>query len=184
MLLTGSSHYHDGHIFYVHQRNTWLVPDTHHFLAIVLCTLGYRGRSTHLVRVQELYESWGGRPELPVLMNLMVSVDVKQHWTMLRHWSPFVNRHPRTWSCTSSSSCTRIRVQELCESQNGRPGLPVLMSLMVSVDVKQHWTVLRHCSQFVPDMLTNIQGHEALPHQQQQHTFGAKSSFNWYHDCV
>ena len=30
------------------------------------------------------------------------------------------------------------RVQELCESRGGRPGLPVLMSLMVSVDVKQH----------------------------------------------
>ena len=31
-----------------------------------------------------------------------------------------------------------IRVQELCESQGGRPGLPILMSLTVSVDVKQH----------------------------------------------
>ena len=31
-----------------------------------------------------------------------------------------------------------IRVQELCESRNGRPGLPVLMNLTVSVDVKQH----------------------------------------------
>ena len=31
-----------------------------------------------------------------------------------------------------------VRVQELCESRGGRPGLPVLMSLMVSVDVKQH----------------------------------------------
>ena len=27
-------------------------------------------------------------------------------------------------------------VQELCESQGGRPGLSVLMSLLVSVDVK------------------------------------------------
>ena len=31
-----------------------------------------------------------------------------------------------------------IRVQELCESRGGRPGLSVPMSLMVSVDVKQH----------------------------------------------
>ena len=30
-----------------------------------------------------------------------------------------------------------LRVQELCESRGGRPGLPVLMSIMVSVDVKQ-----------------------------------------------
>ena len=28
--------------------------------------------------------------------------------------------------------------QELCENRGGRPGLSVLMSLTVSVDVKQH----------------------------------------------
>ena len=33
------------------------------------------------LRVQELCESRGGRPWFPVLMNLTVSVDVKQHWT-------------------------------------------------------------------------------------------------------
>ena len=31
-----------------------------------------------------------------------------------------------------------LRVQELCESRGGRPGLSVLTSLMVSVDVKQY----------------------------------------------
>ena len=31
-----------------------------------------------------------------------------------------------------------VRVQELCESRGGRPGLSVLTSLIVSVDVKQH----------------------------------------------
>ena len=31
----------------------------------------------------------------------------------------------------------RGRVQELCESRGGRPGLSVLMNLTVSVDVKQ-----------------------------------------------
>ena len=31
-----------------------------------------------------------------------------------------------------------IIVQELCESRGGRPGLSVLNSLMVSVDVKQY----------------------------------------------
>ena len=30
-----------------------------------------------------------------------------------------------------------VRVQELCESRGGRPGLPVLMTRTVSVDVKQ-----------------------------------------------
>ena len=43
-----------------------------------------------------------------------------------------------------------LRGQELCESRGGRPGLCILMSLTVSVDVKQHWNVLRHWSQFVP----------------------------------
>ena len=63
-------------------------------------------------RVQELCESRGGRPGLPVLMSLLVSVDVKQHWTMLTHWSQFVpnmsTRHPRTLSFTSSSTSSRL----------------------------------------------------------------------------
>ena len=62
------------------------------------------------IRVQELCESRGGRPGPPVLMSFMVSVDVKQHWTMHTHWSQFVpnmsTRHPRTLSSTSSSSLT------------------------------------------------------------------------------
>ena len=86
------------------------------------------------VRVQELCESRGGRPGLPVLMNLtMVSVDVN-------------------------------RVQELCESRGGRPGLPVQMSLtMVSVDVKP---TLNHAHALVSLYLIfrpDIRGHEA-PH--------------------
>ena len=32
----------------------------------------------------------------------------------------------------------KVRVQELCESRGGRLELLVLISLMVSVDVKQH----------------------------------------------
>ena len=57
-----------------------------------------------------------------------------------------------------------VRVQELCECRGGRPGLSVLMNLTVSVDVKQHWTMLRHWSQFVPNMSTDIRGHKALHH--------------------
>ena len=33
---------------------------------------------------------------------------------------------------------TNIVVQELCESRGGRPGLSVLTSLLVSVDVKTY----------------------------------------------
>ena len=46
------------------------------------------------------------------------------------------------WNCTSATlapaTCFQFSVQELCESRGGRPGLPVLTSIMVSVDVKQH----------------------------------------------
>ena len=48
-----------------------------------------------------------------------------------------------------------VSVQELCESRGGRPGLPVLMNLMVSVDVKEHWTMHTHWSQFVPNTCVN-----------------------------
>ena len=55
-----------------------------------------------------LCESRGGRPGLPVLMSLMVSMAVKQHSTMHTHWSQFVpnipTRHTRTLSSTSSST--------------------------------------------------------------------------------
>ena len=50
------------------------------------------------------------------------------------------------------------------ERQGGYPGLSVLMSFMVSVGVKQHWTMPRHWSQFVPNMSADTQGHEALHH--------------------
>ena len=45
-------------------------------------------------------------------------------------------------------------VQELCESWGGDPGFPVLMSLMVSVNVKLYRTMRTHWSQFVPSMST------------------------------
>ena len=42
------------------------------------------------------------------------------------------NRAMKSWSLMQK----HIIVQELCESRGGRPGLSVLTSLMVSVDVK------------------------------------------------
>ena len=53
----------------------------------------------------------------------------------------------------------RLIVQELCESRGGRPGMSVLTSLLVSVDVKNYWTVLRHWSQLVPNMSADIWEH-------------------------
>ena len=40
-----------------------------------------------------------------------------------------IKRHP---------ACCSLIVQELCESRGGRPGLSVLTSLLVSVDVKNY----------------------------------------------
>ena len=54
-----------------------------------------------------------------------------------------------------------VIVQELCESRGGRPGLSVLTSLLVSVDVKNYWTVLRHWSQLVPNVSTDMWGHSS-----------------------
>ena len=52
----------------------------------------------------------------PSLIGHLTSVDVKQH--------------------EKKKDSTSIIVQELCESRGGRPGLSVLTSLLVSVDVK------------------------------------------------
>ena len=41
----------------------------------------------------------------------------------------------------SLSLNTACRVQEVCESRGGRPGLSVPNKPTVSVDVKQRWTV-------------------------------------------
>ena len=38
----------------------------------------------------------------------------------------------------NSKTCKKLIVQELCESQGGRPELSVLTSLLVSVDVKNY----------------------------------------------
>ena len=50
------------------------------------------------------------------------------------------------------------------------------MSLAVSVDVKQHWTMLRHWWQFVPNLSTDIWGHEALLHC---HHYHGASECSW-----
>ena len=126
-------------------------------------------------------ESRGVRPGLPVLM---VSMDVKPHWSsspnqsLIRYGSPamWISRVPDLcqWKSRCPSRTPRpyipyglygrkatlrlipkpkldkvrvpsnvdlIRPQGLChEGQGVRPGLPVLIFLVVSVDVKQHWS--------------------------------------------
>ena len=81
--------------------------------------LWFRDNRRLWVRAQELCESRGGRPGLPSLIVLTVSVDVKQRFNQPHN----------------------DRAQELCESRGGRPGLPSLIVLTVSVDVKQHSTM-------------------------------------------
>ena len=77
--------------------------------------------------------------------------------------SHFCTPHHRSRSCDqlwSNLSVTSLsHSSKLCESRGGRPGLAVLTSLMVSVDIKLYWTMLRHWSQLVPNMSSDIRGH-------------------------
>ena len=75
------------------------------------------------------------------------------------HCSGSMMTHSGDRDLLRATAITRDIVQELCESRGGRPGLSVLTSLLVSVDVKIYWTVLRHWSQLVPNMSTDIWGH-------------------------
>ena len=77
---------------------------------------------------------------------------------------PFIKLQNDTWTTVKRRKMLKnemIIVQELCEGRGGCPGLSVLTSLLVSVDVKLYWTMLRHWSQLVPNMSTDIWGHEA-----------------------
>ena len=84
------------------------------------------------------------------------------------------------WGKQKINYGTTFRVQELCESRGGCPGLPVLTSHLVSVDVKQYWTILTHWSQLVPNMSINIWGHEALLHHHHHPPF---HSVSWSTEC-
>ena len=75
---------------------------------------------------------------------------------MLDVWSPDVPALSHRAIQKALFVRLELIVQELCESRGGRPGLPVLTSLLVSVDVKIYCTVLRHWSQLVPNMSHDI----------------------------
>ena len=67
-------------------------------------------------------------------------------------------KNQRTNSCLSEfRSCVKLKVEVAIL------GFPSI-SLTVSVDVKEYWPVLRHWSQFVLNVSTDIRGHEALHH--------------------
>ena len=97
------------------------------------------------------------------LMSLDVSWHVRDKLRLMhQHGSILLYVHGNqkgTATSTFESDYSPRGVQELCESRGGRPGLSVLTSLLVSVDVKLYWTMLRHWSQLVPNMSTDIWGH-------------------------
>ena len=57
---------------------------------------------------------------------------------MCKHFHTSVQREDIRLAKLTATAANVNRVQELRESGGGRPGLSVLMSLTVSVDVKQH----------------------------------------------
>ena len=77
-----------------------------------------------------------------------------------------------------SLHCHHHRVQELCDSRSGRPGLSVLTSLMVSVDVKHYWTMLTHWSQLVPNTSTR---HPRTWSSTSSSSSSPSSSSSWCH---
>ena len=99
------------------------------------------------------------KPEGPLQTPFKCHV-VWQNWhrSLIQH----LNENMGCWPvCIKGDWPTRtfVIVQELCESRGGHPGLSVLTSLLVSVDVKICCTVLRHWSQLVPNMSHDIWGH-------------------------
>ena len=77
-------------------------------------------------------------PFSPSLIILMVSVDVKHHVYLLTCSIATSHSSGAVWKSRWSSWAVR------------------LTSLLVFVDVKNYWTVLRHWSQLVPNMSTDI----------------------------
>ena len=72
-----------------------------------------------------------------------------------------------------------IRAQELCESRAGRPGLPSLISLMVSVDVKQHpRTELRSCVKVEGPSRAPVPNEPTVSVDVKQHFSSLSSSFS------
>ena len=70
-------------------------------------------------------------------------------------------QHSESACGTCVHECVWI-VQELCESRGGHPRLSVLMSLLVSVDVKNYWTMFRHWSQLVPQLTSEDIKHQLI----------------------
>ena len=82
--------------------------------------------------------SWAPVPDKPT-----VSEDVKHHSTRTATSTFTQLLSAQSIGCSSRylkvSVCgLPVIVQELCESRGGRPGLSVLTSLLVSVDVKNY----------------------------------------------
>ena len=91
---------------------------------------------------------WGGATLAPTshlycLYSTCTAVDLcgdgfGSHTHTHTHTLPLPDRSVHKQSNSRHNTFVGLRVQQLCESRGGRPGLPVLMSLTVSVDVKQH----------------------------------------------
>ena len=110
-----------------------------------------------LPRRQTLASGWMVQPTGSPTRWLQCKGGLKQSWKWKTNSKYFVNKiqtHKRL-----KRTLLGLIVQELCESRGGHPGLSVLINLLVSMDVKIYWTVLRHWSQLVPDMSTDIWGH-------------------------
>ena len=120
-----------------HRLNTSIVPGAVHGLS-------------GLFRAVSAVEPSLSRPLpllSPSLISHLASADVKQNVLVLKMKLNESGRHRAQRARASRLSFSFLNqalgvlnriVQELCESRGGRPGLSVLTSLLVSVDVKNY----------------------------------------------
>ena len=74
------------------------------------------------------------------------------------------------------------RAQELCESRGGCPGLPVLMSLMVSRALSTMFTYLRIVLYRAQELCENRGGRPGPPRPNEPYGFyGRKTTLNYAH---
>ena len=101
-----------------------------------------------------------------VKWDLTIETWTCQAASQLAEWLPaaFFDMILYLWQTKEGPVVPSINKLRGSESRGGRPGLSVITSLLVSVDVKNYWTMLWHWSQLVPNMSTDIWGHSASTH--------------------
>ena len=139
-------------LYHFHQR----VQSSFCFRNSQECQFSSWGSSSRSWQHVQHFNAWSRSTDSTTALPSAIMANFSTTWTPGLTPSRFVFRHCYFPKYPLDPV---VIVQELCESRGGRPGLSVLTSLLVSVDVKIYCTVLRHWSQLVPNMSHDIWGH-------------------------